>query len=153
MTKKKRAEIRKAVVAAFERLWFKNDCENAPWPDMADAAIDVILKDAEGHFGDMKRKLKSTGVPPRCKRHSSDSIVLCNFPESSWKQCHQCGSITEREPPPSGLEGAITYCSDHCDQAWREEHPGYWTPIEETLPGGRYDGIWENSGFQLGGAE
>lgn len=24
-----------------------------------------------------------------------------------------------------------------------------WEPIEDTLPGGRYDGAWENSGLRL----
>lgn len=95
------------------------------------------------------------GVGLICKRHTGEDTEethLCPFPDAIGGACHQCN-----KPIPNyadafvaGLsETAISYCSKACQDLWDAAHPGYWIPIEETLPGGKYDGIWENSGFGL----
>ena len=48
------------------------------------------------------------------------------------------------------------WCNDECESAHKAANPTArhfqgWTPIEDTLPGGPQDGIWENSGLVLKG--
>lgn len=92
--------------------------------------------------------MKILGEGEPCERHSdAETAVRCSFPDSDGTHCHQCNA--ECPPAPAGLENCIRECSPVCSDAWSVAHPGYWIPIEDTLHGGRYDGIWENSGINL----
>lgn len=66
--------------------------------------------------------------------------------------CAWCGKYHPILPDaPVSYAG---WCDAICHEAHRKANPmcqwfNGWVAIEETLPGGRYDGIWENSGFKL----
>jgi len=65
------------------------------------------------------------------------------------KACAQCSADLII---PDELSTASVFCNDECWQGYHDNNPspGVWVPVEDTLPGGRYDGVWENSGLQLG---
>jgi hypothetical protein len=102
--------------------------------------------------------VKLIGVGFICARHSEDhdtETQLCRFPEARGGTCHQCGvtrehvGTFENDAHRKLYETSVGFCSNDCGAAWDNEHPGYWTPIEDTFPGGPHDGVWENSGFEI----
>jgi hypothetical protein len=64
--------------------------------------------------------------------------------------CAWCGKKSRGGP----LRAMVSWCNDKCVEEHRVANPTAdhfvgWTPIEDTLPGGPLDGIWEDSGFNL----
>jgi hypothetical protein len=67
------------------------------------------------------------------------------------RQCVWCG---EPHLNPGGPEGGAMWCSEGCHDAHEAANPGAryfkgWINIAETLPGGKHDGVWENSGLSF----
>ena len=68
-----------------------------------------------------------------------------------WR-CVWCGKHHELQPDAPRFSGG--WCSEDCRKAHQAANPecdwfAGFIPIEDTLPGGRYDGVWENSGLRL----
>lgn len=66
-----------------------------------------------------------------------------------YRACAYCGKLHPKNDAP---DGGRMWCNDACHKAHEAADPSIsegWIPIEQTLPGGRYDGIWENSGMTL----
>jgi len=96
-----------------------------------------------------------------------DNCPICSNPEAATFEervehgcitsaealrCAWCGKASPRRddlPEPWGY-----WCSEGCSNAHKAANPDCewfrgFVPIEDTLPGGRYDGVWENSGLSL----
>jgi len=79
--------------------------------------------------------------------------------ENAWR-CVWCGKlhwteVVNGKPLPAPMSA---WCDDDCQSAHRKANPTAWFfdttgwfDASETLPGGRHDGVWENSGFSIGG--
>lgn len=63
--------------------------------------------------------------------------------------CAWCG-----EARRGSVQTVIWWCSKECRDAHKAANPtsklfAGWQPMNETLPGGSLDGVWENSGFRM----
>jgi hypothetical protein len=70
--------------------------------------------------------------------------------------CAWCGTAHPRGDGPRNP--IVTWCGSECHDAHQAANPtarhfAGWLPIEDTMPGGRLDGVWENSGLSLGGQQ
>lgn len=66
--------------------------------------------------------------------------------------CAWCGKRYWVEP--GGLYPTTGWCNNECQEAHKKANPDClhfagWTPIEDTMPGGPHDGVWENSGLKM----
>ncbi len=98
-----------------------------------------------------------------------DDCTICSNPESAtWREryehgCNFPGEITRcvwcGEPHlvgegPKDSFATATWCAG-CMEKHQAANPDCewfrgFVPIEDTLPGGLMDGVWENSGLALG---
>jgi hypothetical protein len=93
------------------------------------------------------------GVGFPCDAHDVEWTMLCRYPGAGISQCHHCGKALPHDDDEPSFR--VTMCGEECARAFNAEHPreaALWIPIEETMPGRRYDGVWENSGLDLGGS-
>lgn len=99
-----------------------------------------------------------------------DECRVCSNPDAAtWRErfehgcpkpgeiyrCEWCGEPHQQRNEEPRFDGAGgRWCNDKCYDAHKTANPectwfcGY-IPIEDTLPGGRFDGIWEESGLKL----
>lgn len=94
-----------------------------------------------------------------------ESCPICsNPPAATWEErlehgcslpgevakCVWCGKAHRADGMPTGS----MWCNEACSGAHQAANPDAewwkgWEPIADTLPGGRLDGVWENSGFTI----
>lgn len=81
----------------------------------------------------------------------------CSLPGEVWR-CVWCGKHHKKDPDDKGDPmnyGMAGWCAG-CAEKHEAANPDCdwfrgFQPIEDTLPGGALDGVWENSGFRLSG--
>ena len=79
---------------------------------------------------------------------------FCDAKDGEALACAWCGKKRWRQPDePNAM---TTWCGSRCFEEHRAANPSAeffvgMKPIQETLPGGPQDGVWENSGFDLSG--
>lgn len=67
-------------------------------------------------------------------------------------RCEWCGKAQPKSP--TAIEPWGFWCNEACASAHKAANPECdwfrgFAPILDTLPGGRFDGVWENSGLRL----